>query len=478
MPGTGRYRRFPSVSSLLEKDEVRQALSRYPRPVVVGAIRRLLDAFRREAVSVPEERSREAWTALLLDRLPGTIASAEEPSLRRVINGTGVVIHTNLGRAPLPAEALAAVLETARGYSNLEYDLGTGERSRRLAHVEGAIRDLAGAEAVHVVNNNAAAVLLCLAGLARGREVVVSRGELVEIGGSFRIPDIMAESGARLVEVGTTNRTRLADYERAIGDGTALLLKIHRSNFRIVGFTEEVSARDLALLGDRRGVPVMEDLGSGAFFDFQVAGIPGTPTVRQALAAGPGLVTVSGDKLLGGPQAGIIAGRSALVEPLKRHPLSRAIRVDKMGIAGLAATLRLYGDARKAAACIPVLRMLTESEDIVHARARRLVRRMARVPASEEARPGVGMVLSVERSSSSPGGGAMPEVEISTACVAVSHPHLRPGDLEERLRSGRPPVVGRIEKGRFLLDMRTVADDEVPDLVVALRVLSQEPGRS
>jgi L-seryl-tRNA(Ser) seleniumtransferase len=472
MPGTGRYREIPSVSSLLEKDAVRQALSRHPRPVVVAAIRRLLDAFRREAASVPDERSRDAWTALLLDRLPSTIATAEKSSLRRVIKATGVVIHTNLGRAPLPAEALAAVLETARGYSNLEYDLGTGERSRRLAHVEGAIRDLTGAEAVHVVNNNAAAVLLCLAGLARGREVVVSRGELVEIGGSFRIPDIMAESGARLVEVGTTNRTRLADYERAIGDGTALLLKVHRSNFRIVGFTEDVSAGDLARLGERRGVPVMEDLGSGAFFDFQAAGIPGTPTVRQALAAGPGVVTVSGDKLLGGPQAGIIAGRGALVDPLKRHPFSRALRVDKMGIAALAATLRLYADARDAAARIPVLRMLTESEDAVRARARRLVRRMARLSGSGEERSGGGPSFSIERSLASPGGGAMPEVTIPTACVAVSHPRLRPGDLEERLRSGRPPVVGRIEKGRLLLDMRTVADDEIPDLASALRALT------
>lgn len=437
-------------------------LGRIPRAVVVEAVRRTLSRFRRGAAGgEAADRSRAEWTALLLSRLPAEIAEAEAPSLRRVINATGVVLHTNLGRAPLPEEGIRAAAEVGRGYSNLEFDLASGERSSRLVHVEERILALTGAESAHVVNNNAAAVLLCLAGLARGREVLVSRGELVEIGGSFRIPEIMAESGAVLVEVGTTNRTRLADYEEAVTGRTALLLKVHRSNFRITGFTEEVSAEELAALGGRRGIPVMEDLGSGALFDFSTAGIPGTPTVRQALRQGPGIVTVSGDKLLGGPQAGIIAGRKALVDPLKKHPLSRALRIDKLCLAALSATLALYADERRAVARIPVLGMLTEEERAVRARARKLVRRV-------RAGGGGGLVLTVERGHSSPGGGAMPEVEIPTSCVAVSHPALRVEELDERLRRGNPPVVSRIGKGKLLLDLRTVRDADLPSLAAAL----------
>ncbi len=445
---------------MLAADEVRQALSVHPRPVVVDAIRRILDHFRSEAAA-PPVRSREEWASLLLSRLPGEIATGEEESLGRVINATGVVIHTNLGRAPLPEEAIRAVSLVARGYSNLEFDLASGGRSSRLVHVEKLILSLTGAESAHVVNNNAAAVLLCLAGLARGRDVLVSRGELVEIGGSFRIPDIMTESGAALVEVGTTNRTRLTDYERAVTGRTALLLKVHRSNFRITGFTEEVSAGDLSTLGDRLGIPVLEDLGSGALFDFSVAGIAGTPTVRQALRQGPGIVTVSGDKLLGGPQAGIIVGRRELVAPLKKHPLSRALRIDKMGLAALAATLRLYADERRAVRRIPVLAMMTDGEGSVLARARKLVRRVRRGG-------GAGLLLSVEKGLSSPGGGAMPDVHLPTVCVALSHPAVRVEDIEERLRGGKPPVIARIVRGKLLLDMRTVRDDELPELAAAL----------
>jgi len=466
MPDADALRRIPSVAFLLQSDDVKSILARHPRAVVVDAIRKGLAALRREAVESggAQARSREEWASALAARLPGDIAAAEGLPLRPVINATGIVIHTNLGRAPLPEEAVQAVSGTAGRYVNLEYDLAAGTRSTRLALVEEAILALTGAEAAHVVNNNAAAVLLCLAGLARGRDVIVSRGELVEIGGSFRIPDIMAESGAILVEVGTTNRTRIADYERAAGPRTALLLKVHRSNFSMSGFTEEVSAADLAALGGRLGVPVMEDLGSGALFDFQAAGIPGTPTVRQALAAGPGIVTVSGDKLLGGPQAGIIVGRKELVSPLVKHPLSRALRMDKLCLAALAATLRLYADERRAVARVPVLRMMTEPEVRVRARARRLVRLARR--AGEEAAGG--LVLTVERGFSSPGGGAMPDIGIPTACVAVSHPGVRIEELEERLRKGTPPVVARVGKGKLLLDMRTVGDGEVRELAAAL----------
>jgi len=470
MPDPDRLRNLPSVASLLETPEIRQLLAKIPRAVVVEAIRRTLSVFRREASGGGAPfRSREDWTALLLSRLPLEIAAGEAPSLRRVINATGVVIHTNLGRAPLPEEGIRAVSEVARGYSNLEFDLASGSRSSRLVHIEERIVALTGAESAHVVNNNAAAVLLCLAGLARGREVLVSRGELVEIGGSFRIPDILSESGATLVEVGTTNRTRLSDYEEAVTDRTALLLKVHRSNFSISGFTEEVSAAELAALGERRGIPVMEDLGSGALFDFSGAGIPGTPTVRQALRQGPGVVTVSGDKLLGGPQAGIIVGRKALVDPLKRHPLSRALRIDKLCLAALAATLNLYADPLRALARVPVLAMITEEEEAVRARARKLVRRV-------RTGGGGGLLLSVERAHSSPGGGAMPEVRIPTSCVAVSHPDMRVEELEGRLRRGNPPVAARIGKGKLLLDLRTVRDDELPFLAAALLAAAKVPG--
>ncbi len=473
MPEPDSLRQFPSVASLLATDEIRSLLAAHPRPVVVKAVRRLLDRYR-GAVRRGEGpgRTRKEWTSLLLDDLPGEVASGERISLERVINATGVVVHTNLGRAPLAAEAIRAVSDAASGYSNLEFDLAGGTRSRRLVHVEEMLLSLTGAESVHVVNNNAAAVVLCLAGLARGKDVIVSRGELVEIGGSFRIPEILAASGANLVEVGTTNRTRLSDYERAIGPATALLLKIHRSNFRITGFTEEATSAELATLGDRAGIPVMEDLGSGAVFDFGEAGIPGTPTVRQALSCGPGIVTVSGDKLLGGPQAGIIAGRKALVDPLKRHPLSRALRIDKLCLAALAATLRLYDDARTAAARIPVLAMILEGEPSVRARARRLVgrvrREQARALAGDGSAGGAGLTVRVERSVSSPGGGSMPEVEIPTACVSVFHPRIREEELERRLRTGSPPVVGRVAKGRILLDLRTVRDEELGPLARAL----------
>ncbi|NNG46806.1 MAG: L-seryl-tRNA(Sec) selenium transferase [Deltaproteobacteria bacterium] len=486
MPAPDRLRQIPSITSLLARGEIRSLLARYPRAVVLGAMRRLLDVYRGEALrEMGSGRPREEWTSLLLSALPDAIAADEGVSLRKVINATGIVVHTNLGRAPLPGDAIRAIADVASGYSNLEFDLTGGTRSRRLVHVEEALLELTGAESVHVVNNNAAAVFLCLAALAKGRDVIVSRGELVEIGGSFRIPEILAASGANLVEVGTTNRTRQADYERAAGPSTALLLKVHRSNFRITGFTEEVQTTDLVVLGEKLGIPVMEDLGSGAVFDFGVAGIPGTPTVKQALARGPGIVTVSGDKLLGGPQAGIIAGRKDLVEPLKTHPLSRALRLDKLCLAALAATLRLYADERRATACVPVLGMILEGEGITRARARKLITRVRREQARSairdgaspaEQRPvsgrarseGEGLKMQVERSFSSPGGGAMPEIEIPTACVALSHVRIRVEELDAMLRSGKPPVVGRISKGRLLLDMRTVRDEELPGLAAAV----------
>lgn len=462
-------RALPSVSSLLAAPAARELLASHPREVVLSSVRSLLDRVRAGGAvgGVGLASGRRALEGAILGALPAEVLRNRSLPLRRVINATGVVVHTNLGRAPLAEEAVRAVAEIARGYSNLEYDLDRGGRDSRSVHLDARLRTMTGAEAVHVVNNNAAAILLALAGIARGREVVVSRGELVEIGGSFRIPDVMAESGARLVEVGTTNRTRIEDYARAVTPDTAALLKVHRSNFVVRGFTGEATTAELAALGRERGIPLIEDLGSGAFHPFAAAGIPGAPTVRETIGAGADLVTVSGDKLLGGPQAGILAGRAALVGPLRRHPLSRAMRVDKLCVAALAATLALYDDPRLASAEVPVLRMLLEPESVVRERARRFVRK-ARARARTLPGGGARLSFAIVPGSSSPGGGAMPEVLLPTACVAVTAPGLAPEALEARLRGSSPPVVARIGGGRLLLDLRTVAESELPELAGAL----------
>ncbi len=369
--------------------------------------------------------------------------SSERASLRRVLNATGVVVHTNLGRAPLAEAALERVAEAGRGYSNLEYDLPSGERGSRQAHVSAVLHRLTGAEAALVVNNNAAAVMLALAALAEGREVLLSRGELIEIGDGFRIPDVLARSGARLVEVGSTNRTRVADYERAIGPETALLLRVHQSNFRVVGFTEQAPLGELAELARRHGLPLVDDLGSGAFDSFE-----GEPSAREALAAGADLVCFSGDKLLGGPQAGVVVGRADLVERLRRHPLQRALRADKLTIAALAGTLALYLDPERARREIPVLRMLMEDVEAVRARAERLA-----AAAGGEVEETVGRV----------GGGALPLAELPSFACAVEE------RLAEPLRLGEPPVIGVLRDGRLLLDCRTLGDAEADEVAEAVR---------
>jgi L-seryl-tRNA(Ser) seleniumtransferase len=373
-------------------------------------------------------------------RLRDELAALRRPRLRRVLNATGVLVHTNLGRAPLAEEALDRVVASARGYSNLEYDLASGTRGSRQDHVAAILRRLTGAESALVVNNNAAAVMLALAALAEGREVLVSRGELIEIGDGFRIPDVLARSGARLHEVGTTNRTRAADYERAIGPETAVLLRVHQSNFRVVGFTEQPTVRDLAQVADRHNLPLVDDLGSGVLVE-----LPGEPSAKDALAAGADLVTFSGDKLLGGPQAGIVVGRADLVERLRRHPLQRALRADKLTIAALEGTLALYLDAPER---IPVLRMLRETADDVRERASRLA----------ELVDGA-----LEETIARVGGGALPLAEIPSFACAVEE------SLAAPLRRGEPPVVGIVRDGRLLLDCRTLADAEVDEVAAAVR---------
>jgi L-seryl-tRNA(Ser) seleniumtransferase len=423
-------RDLPSVDELAR---------RVDDPLAIDAARRVIDAARDEIRAGRDPGDLSA-------RLHAELASAREPRLRRVLNATGVIVHTNLGRAPLADTALERVAAVARGYSNLEYDLSTGARGSRQDHCVDILRRLTGAEAALVVNNNAGAVLLALAALAEGREVVVSRGELIEIGDGFRIPEVLARSGARLVEIGTTNRTRVSDYERAIGADTALLLRVHQSNFRVVGFAEQPQTRELARVAREHGLPLVDDLGSGSLLD-----LPGEPTAREALAAGADLVCFSGDKLLGGPQAGIVVGRAELVERLRRHPLQRALRVDKLTLAALEGMLALYLDPQRALVDVPVLRALHEPVESVRARATRLA----------------GLVGgTVEETVARVGGGALPLAELPSLACAVEE------ELAEPLRRGDPPVVGIVRDGRCLLDCRTLTDgeaDEVADAVARAR---------
>jgi L-seryl-tRNA(Ser) seleniumtransferase len=401
-------------------------------PLAVDAARTVLEQAR-------EEIRTGADPGDLTERLAAELRAARAPSLRRVLNATGVIVHTNLGRAPLAEEAIAQVVETARGYSNLELDLREGTRGSRQDHVAPLLRRLTGAEAALVVNNNAAAVLLALAALGEGREVIVSRGELIEIGDGFRIPDVLVRSGAKLVEVGTTNRTRAKDYAKAIRPETAVLLRVHQSNFRVVGFTELPKLEDLAAVARRHGLPLVDDQGSGALGD-----LPGEPTAKESLAAGADLVCFSGDKLLGGPQAGIVVGRADLVEQLRRHPLQRAMRADKLTLAALEGTLRLYLDAPER---IPVLRMLRQDADTVRARAARLASLVDGT---------------VEETVGRVGGGALPLAELPSFACAVEE------SLAAPLRQGDPPVVGVVRDGKLLLDCLTLADAEVDEVAAAV----------
>ena len=421
-----RLRDLPSVDELARGSD---------DPLAVEAARVVLARAREEIQAGAEPGD-------LVELVREELGSARAARLRRALNATGVIVHTNLGRAPLAEAALERVREVGRGYSNLEYDLDSGTRGSRQDHVAATLRRLTGAEAALVVNNNAAAVLLALAALAEGREVLVSRGELIEIGDGFRIPDVLARSGARLVEVGTTNRTRAADYERAIGPETAVLLRVHQSNFRLVGFTELPSIGELAAVARRHELPLVDDLGSGA-----LAPIEDEPPVRGSLEAGADLVCFSGDKLLGGPQAGIVVGTAELVERLRRHPLQRAVRADKLTLAALEGTLTLYIDPDRARREVPVLRMVAEPAEAVRARAGRL----AELVDGE-----------VEETVARVGGGALPLAELPSFACAVEE------ELAMPLRLGEPPVIGVVRDGRLLLDCRTLSEAEANEVAAAV----------
>jgi L-seryl-tRNA(Ser) seleniumtransferase len=389
------------------------------------------------------------------------LQTLETPSLRRVLNLTGTVLHTNLGRAPLAESALQAVAAVAQGYATLEYDLAEGKRGERHVHVEELLCRLTGADSALAVNNNAGAVLLALAALAGGKSALVSRGELIEIGGSFRIPEIMAAGGVKLVEVGTTNKTHLDDYQRAIGPDTALILKVHTSNYRILGFTSAVNGEELAALGREHGIPVLEDLGSGLLIDPAASGLPNEPTVREVLATGIDVVTFSGDKLLGGPQAGLIAGDREIVARLKKHPLARALRLDKMTLAALEATLRLYLDPPRALREIPALRMLAVPADELRRRCLDLLPQL-------QAAAGDKAELEIIAATATVGGGAMPLAELPSFAVAVTPRHISLQQLAERLRQSTPPVIGRVQDERLLFDPRTLLPGEGQLLIAAL----------
>ena len=446
-------RKLPSVDRLLQEEAVQALAGAHSHELAVEAARQALESARQSILAgnpcPPMGQLVEMTVANLNRRL--------QPTLRPVINATGVIIHTNLGRAPLSQETRRAMEEAARGYSNLEYDLEAGRRGSRYVHAEELLCHLTGAEAALVVNNNAAAVLLMLTALAQGREVIISRSQLVEIGGGFRMPDVMRQSGARLVEVGTTNRTYLRDYEAAIGEETALLMRAHHSNFRIVGFTHEVPLAELVELGRQYGLPLVDDLGSGTLLDTSDYGLAHEPTIQESIAAGASLVSCSGDKLLGGPQAGLILGQKELVTRLKGHPLTRALRVDKTTLAGLQATLFHYLEG-KATEKIPVWRMIAMPVETIEERARAWASLLA----------GAGAEVSVVEGRSTVGGGSLPGETLPTRLVAIQVPS--PDELARRLRLGQPAVVGRIEEDRFLMDPRTVMPEEEETLIERVRL--------
>jgi L-seryl-tRNA(Ser) seleniumtransferase len=450
------FRIIPSIDELRQRGAVRALEAHFGADATVDALRRAAAAVRTAIAGGDASLSSEA---VVMERIEaaaaGELDHAFRPSLRPVINATGVIIHTNLGRAPLTERAIARVGAVARGYTSLEYDVARGTRGRRDVHAEALLCRLTGAEAAVVVNNNAAATMLVLAALAAGREVIVSRGELVEIGGGFRVPDVMAQSGAVLREVGTTNKTRAADYAAAISDRTALILRVHPSNFRIEGFTSRPSLSDLLAVGRKFNVSVAEDLGSGLL----ARSLEHEPAVEESVAAGVDVACFSGDKLLGGPQAGIIVGRSNLVANIRTHPLMRALRVDKMTYAALEATLTEYV-AGRAAATVPVQRMLTMTVDEIRARATVLAAAIASKPGwRAELSDGVSAV----------GGGSAPGVDLPTCLVAIEKTGSTPDSLEEQLRRLTPPVIARIERDRLLLDLRTVLVDQDVELIDLLR---------
>ena len=457
---------IPSVDRLLENPEIKSISGNYPRNLILRAINETLNEIRKgieKGGITGDKRVLDQENILRMTRERLQIISRS--SLRNVINATGVVIHTNLGRSILSDSVIEKFNAISGGYSNLEYDIEKGKRGSRYTHVEGILKELTLAEAAMVVNNNAAAVLITLDTMAKDREVIISRGELVEIGGSFRIPDVMKKSGATMIEVGTTNKTHLKDYEEAITPETAAILKVHKSNFQIVGFNEEVERSTLVELGKKHGIPVVEDLGSGSFIDLSKYGMDWEPTVQQVLEAGVDLVTFSGDKLLGGPQAGIILGKKDLVEKIKKNQINRALRIDKLTLLALEETLKIYRDERKALDTIPTLKMICQTHDSLKAKARRLLRMV---------KSGNGINFSVDTVNgiSKVGGGALPLMELHTCLLRLNPREMTAHGINELLKAGDPPVIVRVEQDSVLLDVRTIQDKELKTVAKAINSLN------
>ncbi len=447
-------RSLPGVDHIIEQINARALFENTPKSVVVQSIRTVIDTLRREVLDGGLHTAPKSLDdAVVMARVTEAVAGAMAFNLVRTINATGVVVHTNLGRSLLAREAANNMLTIGCNYSNLEFDLSAGKRGSRYSNVEDILCEISGAESAMVVNNNAGAVLICLETLARDRQVVVSRGELVEIGGAFRIPDVMAKSGGILHEVGTTNRTHPRDYENAIAQDTALLLKVHTSNYAVVGFTAAVSLKDLVAIGGKYHLPVMEDLGSGTFIDFSRYGLMREPTVQESLAAGVDVVTFSGDKLLGGPQAGIILGGKDIIDQIRKNPINRAFRIDKLTLAALESTLRLYRDEEKAVRSIPTLRMLLGPFDKIKARGEKLAKMLEHLDKRIQ--------IEILDRPSKAGGGSLPLLELPSKCVALKIQDLSAGRFEKAMRCRTPPVIGRIEDDFFIMDMRTVQDDEL-----------------
>lgn len=458
----GLLRKIPAVDKLLERPDFAVLSEKYSRGLLLKAVQKRLEKVRQRIVLAQEPVN--------LDTLEVTVTSGDieeeitlftTPVLQQVINATGVVLHTNLGRSILPDEALEHLVSISRSYSNLEYDIKKAARGSRYAHVEATLCEITGAEAAFVVNNNAGAVLLALNSLAQGKEAIVSRGELIEIGGSFRIPDIMKRSGTVMVEVGTTNKTHLKDFEKVIRDNTGILLKVHTSNYRIIGFTAEVDLPTLVALGKRYHLPVVNDLGSGSLIDLSPYGLDYEPTVQEVVKTGADVVTFSGDKLLGGPQAGIIVGKRTILDQLKKNPLNRALRIDKLTLAALESTLRLYLDQETVIRKIPTLRMLTITADELDRRAVAMRDRIGHaIPAS--------VAIHVKEDTSQVGGGALPSQQLPTRVIALSSSTIPVTELERRLRENKPSVIARIHKDQLRIDLRTVLEHEEEILENAL----------
>jgi L-seryl-tRNA(Ser) seleniumtransferase len=458
-PVTNLLREIPSVDGLLKHPRCETLLARYNREYVTSKCREIVDELRTE-LRHGKGRTDELKEESILIRVENRIRAESTPGHVRVVNATGTILHTNLGRALLPQAAIDAMTAVAGYPINLEYDLAAGKRGRREEMIQRLLVELTGAEGATVVNNNAAAVLLGLNTFAQGKEVIVSRGELIEIGGAFRIPEVMAKSGAILKEVGSTNRTHPADYENAISDRTALLLKVHTSNYKVVGFTSEVTLDQLVAIGKKHNIPVMEDLGSGALIDLSRYGLPKEPIVSERIRAGADVVTFSGDKILGGPQAGLMVGRREWIERINKNHLQRALRCGKLTLAALEATLRLYRQAPDITQAIPTLRAFTRSVDEIRQFGEAVLPRL-------QAALGDGFRFLLEDSTSQIGSGALPTEELPSLAISIDHPELGATAIAEKFRGANPPIIGRINDNRFLLDLRTIFDPEdvIPNFI-------------